>query len=91
MQRTRDVVQILDRQRRVEPEPVMDGRGLLAWVLPMAYVAFCQYALIEMWRAPWAWPVRPPADRGAWIAAAVVYAAGLLAITLRGARQTIRD
>ena len=49
--------------------------GLLAWILPMAYVAFAEYALLEAWRSPWTWPVRPPADRGAWICAAAVFAA----------------
>jgi hypothetical protein len=65
--------------------------GLLAWTLPMGYMAFCQYALLEAWRAPWAWPVRPPTDRGAWIAACVVFAVGLLAFTLRGARTRLAD
>lgn len=41
--------------------------GLLAWTLPLGYLAFAQYALLEAWRSPWTWPVRPPADRGAWI------------------------
>jgi hypothetical protein len=65
--------------------------GLLAWVVPMGYVAFAQYALIEAWRSPWTWPVRPPADRGAWICAGLVFGAGLLAFGVRGARQSIRD
>ena len=65
--------------------------GLLAWTLPMGYMAFCQYALLEAWRAPWAWPVRPPTDRGAWICASAVFAAGLLAFTLRGARTRLTD
>ena len=33
---------------------------LLAWTLPMGYMTFCQYALLESWTAPWTWPVRPP-------------------------------
>ena len=65
--------------------------GLLAWTLPMGYMAFCQYALLEAWRAPWTWPVRPPTDRGAWIAACVVFAVGLLAFALRGARTRLTD
>jgi hypothetical protein len=65
--------------------------GLLAWVLPVGYMLFCQYALLELWRAPWAWPVRPPADRGAWIAASVVLAAGLLLFTIRGPRTRLSD
>jgi hypothetical protein len=65
--------------------------GLLAWTLPMGYMAFCQYALLEAWRTPWTWSVRPPTDRGAWIAACVVFAVGLLAFTLRGARTRLTD
>ncbi len=65
--------------------------GLLAWTGPLGYMMFCQYALLELWRAPWAWPVRPPADRGAWIAASVVLAAGLLLFTVRGPRTRLSD
>jgi hypothetical protein len=65
--------------------------GLLAWTLPLGYMMFCQYALLELWRAPWAWPVRPPADRGAWIAASLVLGAGLLLFTVRGPRTRLSD
>jgi hypothetical protein len=65
--------------------------GLLAWTLPLGYMAFAQYALLEAWRSPWTWPVRPPADRGAWICASVVLAVGLAAYTLRGARDRLAD
>ena len=65
--------------------------GLLAWILPMAYAAFAEYALIEAWRSPWTWPVRPPDDRGAWICAAAVFAVGLVAFTVRGARARLAD
>jgi hypothetical protein len=65
--------------------------GLLAWTLPLGYLAFAQYALLEAWRSPWMWPVRPPADRGAWIWACLVFAAGLLAFTVRGARSSLAD
>ena len=44
--------------------------GLLAWIPPLGYLGFAEYALNEAWRSPWTWPVRPPADRGAWICAA---------------------
>ena len=27
--------------------------GLLAWALPLGYLAFCQYALLQGWTAPW--------------------------------------
>ena len=65
--------------------------GLLAWTLPIGYMAFCQYALLEAWTAPWTWPVRPPADRGAWICACAVFAAGLLLFTVRGPRTRLSD
>jgi hypothetical protein len=65
--------------------------GLLAWTLPVGYMLFCQYALLELWRAPWTWPARPPADRGAWICASLVLAADLLAFTVRGPRTRLSD
>lgn len=65
--------------------------GLLAWVLPLGYMGFCQYALTEAWSAPWTWPARPPADRGGWIAAMTVLAVALLAYTLRGPRTRPSD
>lgn len=60
--------------------------GLLAWILPMAYLAFAEYALLESWTSPWAWPVRPSGDRGAWLCACLAFAVGLAAFTLRGAK-----
>jgi hypothetical protein len=65
--------------------------GLLAWTLPMGYMVFCQYALLEAWTAPWTWPVRPPGDRGAWIWACAVFAVGLLLFTIRGPRTRLSD
>jgi hypothetical protein len=65
--------------------------ALLAWTLPMGYMFFCQYALLEAWTAPWTWPVRPPADRGAWICACAVFAAGLLLFTVHGPRARLSD
>jgi hypothetical protein len=65
--------------------------GLLAWTLPVGYVAFAEYALLQSWVSPWVWPVRPPADRGAWICACLAYAVGLLAFTFRGARTFLTD
>jgi len=65
--------------------------GLLAWTLPLGYLAFAQYALLEAWRSPWVWPVRLPADSGAWIWASLVFAAGLLAFTVRGACTRLAD
>jgi hypothetical protein len=65
--------------------------GLLSWIPPVAYLGFAEYALNEFWKNPWTWPVRPPADRGAWICASLVFAVGLAAVTFRGARTTLSD
>jgi hypothetical protein len=65
--------------------------GLLAWIPQLGYVAFAEYALSGARRNPWTWPVRPPTDRGAWICAVLVFAVGLGAFTLRGARTRLAD
>jgi hypothetical protein len=65
--------------------------GLLAWIPQLGYVAFAEYALNQAWRNPWTWPVRPPTDRGAWICAALVFAVGLGAFAVRGARTRLAD
>jgi len=65
--------------------------GLLAWILPMGYLAFAEYALLESWTSPWTWPVRPPDDRGAWLCACLAYAVGLAAFTIHGARTRLAD
>jgi hypothetical protein len=65
--------------------------GLLAWIIQLGYLAFAEYALNQAWRNPWTWPVRPSWDRGAWICAALVFAVGLLAFTVRGARTRLAD
>ena len=74
--------------------PVLTGRRVdcrPSWILPLGYMLFCQYALLEAWHAPWTWPVRPPADRGAWICASVIFAAGLLLCTICGPRTRLSD
>jgi hypothetical protein len=60
--------------------------GLLAWVGPLVYLAICQFALIARYTEPYTWASRPPADRGGWISAMVVFAVGLAAFTIRGPR-----
>jgi hypothetical protein len=65
--------------------------GSLAWIGPMAYLAVTLPALTEKWTTPWIWPARPPHDRGAAICAALVFAAGVAVITVRGARDQFRD
>ena len=66
--------------------------GPLAWTGPLAYLVIGVYGLYTDWHpptlsTPWIWPARPPHDVGGALCAAVVFAAGLAAITLRGARE----
>jgi hypothetical protein len=65
--------------------------GGLAFIGPVGYLAVSLAALTGRWTTPWAWPARPPHDRGAAICAAVVFAAGIAVITLRVARTWARD
>jgi hypothetical protein len=65
--------------------------GALAWIGPIAYLAVTLPALTEKWTTPWIWPARPPHDRGAAICAALVFAAGVAVITVRGARDRSRE
>ncbi len=65
--------------------------GGLAWIAPIAYMVVAEYALLEPWTTPWVWPARPPHDRGAALCAALVFAAGVVVITVRGARDTARE
>jgi hypothetical protein len=65
--------------------------GALAWIGPIAYLGVTVPALSSGWTTPWIWPARPPHDHGAAICAAVVFAAALAVITLRGARDSARE
>jgi hypothetical protein len=65
--------------------------GALAWVGPMAYLVVALGALEAAWTTPWIWPVRPPHDRGAALCAALIFAAGVVVITVCGARDTVRE
>jgi hypothetical protein len=60
--------------------------ALIAWIGPLAFTAISQFALIANYSWPLIWPARPPTDRGGWIAAMVVFAVGLIAFTINGAR-----
>ena len=65
--------------------------GPLAWTGPLAYLVAGVYGLYTDWHppvlsTPWIWPARPPHDVGGALCAAAVFAAGLAAITIRGAR-----
>jgi len=65
--------------------------GGLAWIGPIAYLAVTLPALTGHWATPWIWPARPPHDRGAAICAALVFAAGVAVIMVRGARDSVRE
>ena len=64
--------------------------GLLAWILPLGYLGFAEYALTGL-----AQPVDlagPPAGRPRRLDLRVlVFAVGLVAFTLRGARTRLAD
>jgi hypothetical protein len=65
--------------------------GALAWIGPIAYLGIALPALGSGWTTPWIWPARPPHDRGAAICAALVFAAALTLVTVRGARDGVRE
>jgi hypothetical protein len=67
--------------------------GPLAWTGPLAYLMLGSYGLYTDWHppalsTPWIWSARPPHDVGGALCAAAVFAAGLAAITVRGARAS---
>jgi hypothetical protein len=59
--------------------------GALAWAGPMMYMIVAQFALIGDWPSPWMWPARPPHDLGGALCAGLVFAAGIVVATARGA------
>jgi hypothetical protein len=65
--------------------------GTMAWAGPMAYLVVTLYVLSAAWTTPWIWPARPPGDVGAALCAALVFAAGAAAITVCGARDSVRE
>ena len=78
----------------------LDGIGLLsaavaggglAWIGPLAYAVVADFGLVEGWTTPWIWPGRPPHDLGGALCAGLAFTAGLAVITVRGARDSLRD
>jgi len=70
--------------------------GGLAWIGPVAYLIPGLYALYTQWHhpaltTPWLWPGRPPHDLGAAICAGLVFATGVAAIAVRGARDAVGE
>jgi hypothetical protein len=66
--------------------------GGLSWTGPLAFMLAGTFALYTDWHpptlaSPWLWPARPPHDLGGAVCAALVFAIGLAAITIRGARD----
>jgi len=66
--------------------------GPLAWTGPLAYLFVGVYGLYTDWHppalsTPWIWPARPPQDLGGALCAVGVFAAGMVAIAVRGARE----
>jgi len=70
--------------------------GALAWIGPTTYMVVAVYAVYTQWHgpalsSPWLWPARPPHDAGAAICAGLVLVTGLVAITVRGARDPVGE
>lgn len=61
--------------------------GGLAWIGAIAYLPVSLAALTGRWTTPWVWPARSPHDRGAAVCAALIFAAGVAVVTIRGARE----
>ena len=65
--------------------------GALGWTAPLVFLVLTEGAFAGSWTTPWIWPTRPPDDLGGALCAGAAFAAGLLATTVRGARESIRD
>ena len=70
--------------------------GGLAWAGPTGYLLAGAYALYTQWHhpaltTPWLWPARPAHDLGAALCAGLVFTAGMAVITVRGARDPVRE
>ncbi|MGH3156184.1 MAG: hypothetical protein ACRDNF_06380, partial [Streptosporangiaceae bacterium] len=60
--------------------------GAFGWIGPMAYVLITEVALTGNPTTPWIWAARPSGDLGGALCAYGVFAAGLVAVTIFGAR-----
>ena len=65
--------------------------GLLAWIGPLGYMMAAEIGLTAGWGSPLLWPGRPPHDLGGALCASLVFAAGLIATTVRGARDASHE
>jgi hypothetical protein len=64
--------------------------GAFGWAGPMAYLLLTEAALTRSPSTPWIWAARPPDDLGAALCAYGVFAAGLAAVAIAGARDSGR-
>jgi hypothetical protein len=62
--------------------------GAFGWTGPMAYLLITEVALTGNPTSPWIWAARPPHDLGAVLCAYGVFAAGTVAITIIGTRES---
>jgi hypothetical protein len=70
--------------------------GGLAWAWPAGYLVVGAYGLYTQWHGPalttpWIWAARPPHDFGAAACAALVFTAGIVVTTVRGARDPVGE
>lgn len=70
--------------------------GTLSWTGPTTFMVIGVYALYSQWHGPavttpWVWPARPSHDVGGAICAGLVFVAGIVAITVRGARDPLGE
>jgi hypothetical protein len=56
----------------------------------MAYLVLTETALAGGATTPWIWAGRPPHDVGGAVCAGLVFAAGLVLVTVRGVRESVR-
>jgi hypothetical protein len=64
--------------------------GAFGWTGPLAYLLVTEVALTGNPTTPWLWAARPPDDLGGALCAALLFAAGIAAVTLFGARDSGR-
>jgi len=66
----------------------------MLWLLPLVGALFWFNRYREhppTLATPWIWPAHPPYDVGGALCAAVVFAAGMVVIMVRGARESAGD
>jgi hypothetical protein len=57
----------------------------------MVYLVLAESAFAAGWETPWVWPARPAGDLGGALCASLVFAAGIVAVMVWGARQSARE